>query len=58
MGAISVVSLGVRLVARILDNTNQKEAFEWKIYPVLMLDPATFDDPAQLDDVFLLKTAM
>ena len=23
-----------------------------------MLDPATFDDPAQLDDVFLLKTAM
>ena len=58
VGAISVVSLGVRLVARILDNTNQKEAFEWKIYPVLMLDPATFDDPAQLDDVFLLKTAM
>lgn len=58
VGAISVISLGVRLVERILDNTDQKEAFEWKIYPVLMLDPATFDDPAQLDDVFLLKTAM
>lgn len=58
VGAISVVSLGVRLVGRILDNTDQKEAFEWKIYPVLMLDPATFDDPAKLDEVFLLKTAM
>lgn len=58
VGTISVVSLGVKLVSRILDNTNQKEAFEWKVYPVLMLDPATFDDPAQLDEVFLLKTAM
>ena len=58
VGAISVVSLGVRLVGRVLDNTDQKEAFEWKIYPVLMLDPATFDDPAKLDEVFLLKTAM
>lgn len=58
VGAISVVSLGVKLVARFLDNTNQKEAFEWKVYPVLMLDPATFDDPSQLDEVFLLKTAM
>ncbi len=58
VGAISVVSLGVRLVGRILDNTDQKEAFEWKIYPVLMLDPATFEDPSQLDEVFLLKTAM
>ena len=58
VGAISVVSLGVRLVGRILDNTDQKEAFEWKIYPVLMLDPATFDDPSQLDEVFVLKTAM
>lgn len=58
VGAISVVSLGVRLVGRIIDNTDQKEAFEWKIYPVLMLDPATFDDPANLDNVFLLKTAM
>lgn len=58
VGAISVVSLGVRLVGRILDNTDQKEAFEWKIYPVLMLDPATFDDASQLDEVFVLKTAM
>ena len=58
MGAISVISLGVRFVGRILDNTDQKEAFEWKIYPILMLDPATFDDPSKLDEVFLLKTAM
>ena len=58
VGAISVISLGVRFVGRILDNTDQKEAFEWKIYPILMLDPATFDDPSKLDEVFLLKTAM
>ena len=48
----------VNLGARVLDNTRQKEAFEWKIYPLLMLDPATFDDPAQLDEVFVLKTAL
>ena len=58
VGAISVISLGVRFVGRILDNTDQKEAFEWKIYPILMLDPATFDDPSKLDEFFLLKTAM
>jgi len=58
VGAVSVCSLLFNLGARILDNTSQKEAFEWKIYPLLMLDPATFDDPAQLDEVFVLKTAL
>ena len=58
VGTVVLVSLLIRTVGRLLDNTKQKEAFEWKIYPLLMLDPATFDEPSQLDDVFLLKTAL
>lgn len=58
IGSIALCSVLVNFGARILDNTSQKEAFEWKVYPVLMLDPATFDDPAQLDEVFVLKTAL
>ena len=58
IGAIAVCSTLVNLGIRVLDNTNQKETFEWKIYPLLMFDPATFDDPNQLDEVFILKTSL
>lgn len=58
IGSVVLVSFMIRTVGRLLDNTKQKEALEWKIYPLLMLDPATFDEPSQLDDVFLLKTAL
>lgn len=58
IGAVSVLSVLVNLGMRVLDNTSQKEAFEWKIYPLLMFDPATFDDPKQLDEEFVLKTAL
>ena len=58
MGAISFCSTLFGFGARILDNTRQKEEFEWKIYPLLMFDPATFEDPNQLDEKFILKTAL
>ena len=58
LGAVSFCSIVLNFGARILDNTNQKEAFEWKIYPMLMFDPATFETPSQLDEVFVLKTAL
>lgn len=58
IGAISVCSALFNLGARVLDNTRQKEAFEWKIYPLLMFDPATFEEPNQLDEVFILKTSL
>lgn len=58
VGTLSVCSILFNLGARILDNTGQKEAFEWKIYPLLMFDPATFDDPKQLDEEFVLKTSL
>lgn len=58
VGAISLCSVLFNLGARILDNTSRKEAFEWKIYPLLMLDPSTFDDPKQLDEIVLLKTSL
>ena len=58
VGSISVVSFLVNFTGRLIENTSQKERFEWKVYPLLMLDPATFDDPNQLDEVFILKTAL
>ncbi len=58
VGAVAVCTTLVNLGIRILDNTNQKEAFAWKVYPLLMFDPATFEAPSQLDEVFLLKTSL
>ena len=58
IGTLSVFSMLINLGARILDNTSQKEEFEWKIYPLLMFDPAAFENPGQLDEVFILKTAL
>ncbi len=58
IGAIAVCSALINLGVRVLDNTNQKEAFAWKVYPLLMFDPATFEDPTQLDEVFVLKTSL
>lgn len=58
IGTISLCSVLINLGARFLDNTSQKNAFEWKIYPLLMFDPATFEDPSQLEEVFVLKTSL
>ncbi len=58
IGSISVISALISFTGRLIENTSQKESFEWKIYPLLMLDPTTFDDPSQLDEVFVLKTAL
>ena len=58
IGTISLCSIFVNLGARVIDNTRQKEAFEWKIYPLLMLDPAAFEDPNQLDKEVILKSAL
>lgn len=58
VGFISVILGGFRLGARVIDNTKEKEMFAWKIYPLMIFDPAAFDDPNQLDGVFLLKTAL
>lgn len=58
IGTFSLCSILFNLGARVLDNTRQKEAFEWKVYPLLMLDPAAFEDPNQLDKEVILKSAL
>ena len=58
IGTLSVCSILINLGARVLDNSRQKESFEWKIYPLLMLDPAVFEDPNQLDKEVILKSAL
>lgn len=57
-GFVFVFSGAVSGFKRIIDNSAQKEAVEWKIYPLVMLDPTTFDDPSQLDEVVLLKASL
>lgn len=58
IGLISVVIFSIKLTASIVDNTDEKNAFGWRVYPVLMFDPPAFDNPTQLDEVFTLKTAL
>ena len=58
VGTISLCSALFNLGVSVLDNTRQKEAFEWKVYPLLMLDPAAFEDPKQLDKEVVLKSAL
>lgn len=58
IGAVTAVRGIVRITDRAIHNTSVTEELEWKIYPLLMLDPATFDDPGQLDGDFLLKTCL
>ncbi len=58
IGTISVCSMLINFGIRIVDNTRQKDEFEWKIYPLLMFDPAAFENPNQLEEKFILKTAL
>ncbi len=58
IGLFSTVIWGVKLTARILDNTSQKQEFERIIYPVLMFDPVPFEDIAAADENLLLNASM
>ncbi len=58
IGFVATVFAGVRLVARITDNTQQKEEIAQFIYPVVMNDPAPFDDVQSIQPSVLIMSAI
>lgn len=58
VGALTII-IGLVFGARsVLSGEKKRNELEWKIYPLLMLDPATFEQPMQLDQTILLKACM
>lgn len=58
LGVVNFIIFTFRITANLLDNTGEKTMFEKKIYPVLMFDPISFEDPNQLDEVMLIRMAL
>ena len=58
IGLITVLVLCVRLTMQVIDNSDDKEAFEEQILPVLIFDPVPFEDPTDLDNLVLLRSSL
>lgn len=58
VGVAFSIYYSIRLTGYILDNTRQKNEFEYYLLPVVMLDPPTFESVNNLDELFLLQSSM
>ncbi len=58
IGLLTVIGSCVRLGQRLLDNSREKEEFEQVIFPVVMFDPATIEDPSEMDPLVLLRSSI
>ena len=58
IGLVTVLFLCVKLTIKTIDNTAHKEAFEEQILPVLIFDPVPFENPTDLDNLVLLRSAL
>ena len=58
IGLVTVLVLCVKLTVKTIDNTAHKEAFEEQILPVLIFDPVPFENPADLDNLVLLRSSL
>lgn len=58
IGLVTVIIGSIKATSYILDNAGEKAKFEKIIQPVLMLDPPTFDSPANADKLFLLQSSI
>lgn len=58
LGAVSLVSAGVRVTAKLFDDTKEKEQYEKLLAPIVMLDPVPFDSLETADQNMLLQTAI
>lgn len=58
IGLLTVIGSCVRLGQRLLDNSREKEAFEQVLFPVVMFDPATMENPAEMDPLVLLRSSI
>lgn len=50
VGAVSIVRRGIELTATLLDNTAEKEEYEYRIAPMVWFDLLPFEDPLQIDE--------
>jgi len=58
VGAVAIIISGVKMIVKMTDKDEIYEQLENRIYPVVMFDPLTFENPAQLDDTVLLQMSL
>ena len=58
VGLVTVVMLCFNLTRDILDNSGKKHEYERMLLPVVMFDPAPFEDPVNFDSLSLLQSSI
>ena len=58
VGAVTVVRSGVKAVAALFDDTQQKQEYEDKLEGLVMFDPLPFDGIENIDDLTLREAAV
>lgn len=58
IGLVSTVTAAVKGVAGLLDNSKQKEEFEWLITPVVMQDPSSFESPDRMTNTTIITAGV
>ena len=58
IGAVTVLRSGVRAVAKLFDDTAQKEEYEDKLEGLVLFDPLPFDGIENIDDLTLREVAV
>ena len=58
VGAVTVVRAGVRAVANLFDDTEQRQEYEDKLEGLVLFDPVLFDGIENIDDLTLREAAV
>lgn len=58
VGIISIVASGVKLTAKLLDNTAEKEKYNALLTTLVVADPLPFETPDQADQTILLSSSV
>lgn len=58
IGIVSIIYFGAGAVGKLSDNSKKREEYQEFIVPVVMNDPAPFDDLSQADPMELMESAM
>ena len=58
VGAVTVVRAGVRTVANLFDDTQQRQEYEDKLEGLVLFDPVPFDGIENIDDLTLREAAV
>ena len=58
VGAVTVVRAGVRTVAKLFDDTQQRQEYEDELEGLVLFDPVPFDGIENIDDLTLREAAV